>query len=90
VNRESIYRAIDAEREYQDGKWGTKFDDLNTANDWVAYIALYLGKAVTLPWNKEAYSLALVKVAALCVAALETLERNAGYPPRHYDTVESE
>lgn len=83
--RELIIDAIEAEREYQDSRWGTSFDDKNTANDWVAYITCYLGKAVTLPWNQEQFRKALIKVAALSVAALESLERNDGVPPRHYD-----
>lgn len=79
--RKIIFEAIDHEREYQDGKWGEEFDSKNTPNDWVAYLVAYLGKAVTLPWKEETFRLMLVKVAALCVAALE----RSNYPARHYD-----
>jgi len=82
--RTEIYKAIDAERTYQDKKWGAEFDHLNNANDWVAYIAIYLGKAVTFPWNKEAFRTAILKVAALAVAILE----RDSYAPRHYDCQE--
>lgn len=82
MDRLEIFKAIDDERRYQDQKWGREFDDLNTPNDWVAYIAKYLGNAVTLPWNGDAFRKALTKVAALCVAALERYK----YADRHYDT----
>lgn len=81
MNRQEIFQAIEAERNYQNGKWGADFDNKNTPNDWVAYIAKYLGNAVTLPWNKAAFRTAILKVATLCVAVLEREE----YAPRHYD-----
>jgi len=81
MTREAIFQLIENERAYQDGKWGSSFDDKNTPNDWVAYIAIYLGKAVTFPWDRTAFRTAILKVAALCVAVLEREE----YPKRHYD-----
>ena len=80
MDRTQVYALIDAERAYQ-SKWPTDFDDANTPNDWVAYIAKYLGQSVTLPWNKDTFRKAMVKVAALAVAVLEREE----YSPRHYD-----
>lgn len=80
MKQSDVFDAITAEREYQK-KWGNEFDDKNTPNDWVAYIAAYLGKAVTLPWNREQFRIAILKVAALAVAILERSE----YAPRHYD-----
>ena len=81
MQRIKVFQAISAERDYQDRKWGTGFDDKNTANDWVAYITCYLGKAVTMPWNGDHFRKAMIKVASLCVAVLEREK----YPPRHYD-----
>lgn len=81
MTREDIFAEIERERAYQDKKWGREFDNKNTPNDWVAYIALYLGKAVTLPWDRTAFRTAILKVAALCVAILE----RGAYAPRHYD-----
>lgn len=84
---EKILSEIKAEREYQQGKWGDEFDSKNTPNDWVAYVAIYLGRAVTLPWNKEVFRTSLVKVATLCVAAIEWCDRtNGNMPKRHYDS----
>ena len=81
MTRQEIFNLIDAERAYQESKWGTDFDNKNTPNDWVSYIARYLGNAVTLPWNRNAFRTAMLKVAALAVAVLE----RETYSPRHYD-----
>ena len=54
----SIHIELDDERKYQltkgrEGKlegesgWSYDFDDRNTINDWLAYINIYLGRAVT-------------------------------------------
>jgi hypothetical protein len=82
MNRTQVFNLIDQERTYQNQKWGETFDNKNTPNDWVAYIAVYLGKAVTLPWNRETFRTAILKVASLAVAILERED----YSPRHYDT----
>jgi hypothetical protein len=79
--REVIFDEINRERLYQDERWGNEFDKLNSPNDWVAYIVSYLGRAVTMPWNYLYFRQALIKVAALCVAALEQND----FAPRHYD-----
>jgi hypothetical protein len=81
MNRQTIYAAIEAERAYQDEKWGTDFDVANTPNDWVTYITKYLGQAVTMPWDGKRFREQMLKVAALAVAALEQED----YAPRHYD-----
>lgn len=82
MNRHDVFAEIEKERTYQDAKWGTAFDDKNTPNDWVSYLVLYTGKAVTMPFNREAFRSAVLKVATLCIAILE---RDA-YSLRHYDT----
>ncbi len=81
MKRSEVFDLINAERAYQDNKWGTEFDHDNTPNDWIAYIAIYLGRAVTMPWNREAFRTAILKVATLAVVILERDE----YAPRHYD-----
>ena len=81
-----FYDKVSEERNYQINKWGDEFDSKNTPNDWVAYIAKYVGQVVTLPWNKEVFKTQLVKVATLCAAAYEWCERTDGeMPKRHYD-----
>lgn len=81
MERKEVFDLIDGERTYQNKKWGAAFDDKNTPNDWVAYIAIYLGRAVTLPWNRETFRTAILKVATLAVAILE----RETYADRHYD-----
>lgn len=81
MSREEIFEAIEKERAYQDEKWGRAFDDRNTPNDWVSYVAKYLGQSVTMPFDRSRFHEQLLKAATLCVAALERDE----FPPRHYD-----
>lgn len=85
--RQGIFEQIEAERAYQDGKWGVAFDDANTLNDWTTYIVgyAYRGAAMENKDNKQAQRAALVKVAAIAVAALEAFDRNGEFAPRHYD-----
>ena len=78
----SIYDEIKTERDYQDGKWGHKADDeLNTPWMWAAYIAKYSTnwmRGTFLPLGKDAsdgFRTAMIKVAALAVAAIESLDR---------------
>jgi len=83
--REKIFKEIDEEREYQNSRWGTEFDDKNTLNDWNTYIGIYGGYAAEMFRTKEEQRKYMLKVAALAVAALETFDKNDGFPPRHYD-----
>lgn len=80
-----ILEQIHAERRYQDSKWGFVFDDKNTVNDWMAYINIYGSKATTMGATSAQQREAMLKVAALAVAALETFDRNNGFALRHYD-----
>ncbi|RWI96412.1 MAG: hypothetical protein EOR22_06540 [Mesorhizobium sp.] len=83
---EDAFKAIRAELGHAREKWGDAFDDKNTANDWIAYIVHYAGRAVTLPWNPVACRAMLVKVAGLCVSAIIQIDINHGaLPKRHYD-----
>ncbi len=69
--------------------WTYEFDDSNTANDWLAYINIYLGRAVQTSAagvdHHEQFRDNMVKVATLACAAIEAVDRNSGLPPRHYD-----
>jgi len=80
-NIDSVFADIQDERGYQINKWGHDFDSKNTPNDWVAYIAKYLGQTVTMPFNETVFRTQLTKVATLAVAALQQEK----YAPRHYD-----
>jgi len=81
---QEFFEKIESERTYQQEKWGNEFDKKNTPNDWIAYIAQYAGKGVTLPFDEEQFKTALIKVATLCAAAWCREE----YAPRHYDRID--
>lgn len=73
------------ERKYQCDTYGAEFDDKNTANDWVTYITRYAANAGSDTFDREEYEKALIKVAALAVAAIESSRRETGPAKRHYD-----
>lgn len=82
ADRELIYAAIDAERDHQVRKWGTDADDkVNFPNDWVAYInhhATRWFKGGFAPYDPDTindFRTQMVKVAALAVAAVESIDR---------------
>lgn len=78
---------LKAEREYQETRWGTEFDDQNSANDWVSYINRYTAKACEFNISQDEFEEAMLKVAAIAVGAIETSRRNGGPAARHYDNV---
>lgn len=83
---EEVLKAVRVELDHAREKWGNAFDDKNTANDWIAYIVHYAGRAVTLPWNPQACRAMLVKVAGLCISAIIQIDiKHGDLPKRHYD-----
>ena len=44
-SRWKVLNDIINERNYQDGRFGTEFDALNTIGHWIIYIEEYLGQA---------------------------------------------
>ncbi len=56
-----------------------QFDETNTKNDWIAYICAYVGRAADKVFRNEregqTFRENIVKVAALCVAALEAHDK---------------
>lgn len=83
--RKAIIEEIEAERAYQDKRWGTAFDDKNTANDWSKYICDYASAASPLKLDQAVFEEKMTKVAALAIAAVEASRRNGGPAKRHYD-----
>ncbi len=55
------------------------FDQTNSANDWIAYINAYIGRAVRKVFRddreKQEFRPNMVKAAALCVAAIEAYDK---------------
>lgn len=68
MDRYDIYAAINAERDYQDAKWGgPEHDRQHHSSEWVDFIEKYLLRAKeNLDVRKN-----IVRIAALAVAALE-------------------
>lgn len=81
----SILIEIENERYYQDRRFGHEFDNRNTLNDWATYLGIYTAKATEMGKPSAKQREALVKVAAIAVAAIEAFDRNVGFPSRHYD-----
>lgn len=74
----NAYDEIKAERDHQNQKWGTAFDDKNTPYNWAAFIAQYatrnlIGDPTAV--STEKFRADMVKVAALAVAAIEAIDR---------------
>ena len=82
--KESILDEIKKERDYQDNKWGTTFDDNNSPHDFAVYITKYatrnmggtLGQKTFI--SDEEYAQIrtdMIKVAAIAAAAVEAIDR---------------
>ena len=74
MDRTDVYKLIDAEREYQIGKWGKDID--TGAYDFMKYVAEYtkFGCAYAKMKNKDSTLECLRKISAICVAAMEKFE----------------
>ncbi len=91
--RVAIFDEIDTERKRQDGLWGHEFDDKNTPNDWVTFVARYLSQAADdRPLKRDGgkgyqihYRLNMLKAATIVIAALEAYDRAQGTVERHYE-----
>jgi len=81
-DRELIFDAISLERLYQDNEWGgSKHDDTHFTYDFLDFIEKQRHKC----WNQIAHNdpvkgymysrKSLVNIAALCVAAIESMDR---------------
>ncbi len=78
--RMEIYEEVEMERCRQDKVWGgPAHDDRHGVRDWIAYIVNYLGQAVNrdAEWGRDLdrVRVCLIRVAALCVAAIESADR---------------
>lgn len=77
-----ILDEIRNERDYQSKKWGNDADDTkNTPFHWVSYIARYATNWMAGTWapfprsTTDAFRIAMIKVATIAVAAVESLDR---------------
>jgi len=81
----TIFTDIEKELEYARGKWGTAFDNRNTLNDWVTYTAMYATEAARMDTPPTRVRPLLIKAAGLLISAIERLDVNGRFAPRHYD-----
>lgn len=82
AKQQSIYSEITAERQYQDQQWGgPDHDDDHSIHDWIAFITVYGARAVeSSQWGlvPQLSRSSFIKIAALAVAAIESLDRSSG------------
>ena len=80
--RQAIQREVHLERERQDEKWGgPAFDDCNLPEDWTTYINNHLEevRAAFADGDTGRARKALIEVAALAVAAVESGDRKSAH-----------
>lgn len=82
MTREEFLDSVCKEREYQVARWGNEADDTaNEPNDWVSYINHYSTSWFPggfVPYTEttvEAFQRAMIKVAAIATAAVESMDR---------------
>ena len=85
MSRQEIYNQIDKERKIQDDRWGEDFDLKNSYNDWATYINMYISNGGKMNADFFDQRKAFLKVASLCVAVLEQMNKHGELIPRHYD-----
>jgi uncharacterized protein YacL len=72
----SILSEVWEERKAQIEEWGgPDIDDSNTKLDWIAYITKHVGKALTNPFNLDIFRYQMLRVAALAIAAVASVDR---------------
>ncbi len=78
----SLQRTIEDvgdERAHQENRWGVINDDRNTLDDWLTHISKYSALADTTD-DPTTVRRRLIQVAAIAVAAVESFDRNCGFP----------
>jgi hypothetical protein len=80
INQELILRQVANERDRQDAKWGgAPHDDDHSTAEFVQFIEDYAGWARTMAGmdSPDKARRRLIQVAALAVAAVESMDRRA-------------
>ena len=79
MERQEIYKRLDSERDYQDGRWGTRREKEGTPDEekpvaeWINYMEYHLQKAKERVYHLDTQGALheLRKVSALGVRAME-------------------
>ncbi len=80
MSLQQVIRDVEDERSHQEERWGVVNDDCNTLDDWLSYVKTFSRRAARENSNSPAQRKRLVQVAALAVAAIESFDRNRGFP----------
>lgn len=75
AEQDAILGEIAAERARQDVKWGAEHDDKHSVDEWDYMIGYYLQRVRIMAPRQRRVN--LIKVAALAVAAIESMDRLA-------------
>ena len=88
--RDKVNNEIYLEGLRQSQLWGMDFDQLNTPNDWVAFITYYAGIAAydgrNRKYTPQSFRDNMKKVAALAQSAMIMIDLMDRCAPRHYET----
>lgn len=73
---ENVFEAILRERDRQDKQWGgAKHDDRHPASAWASYRGKFENRQQRCSDDPPLQRAQLVKIAALCVAQIESIDR---------------
>lgn len=96
-DRKAILREVMKEREYQEEKWGNSSDDENnTPFHWCAWIGRYMYEWTFGGWGAfkahqvDNFRRCMVQVAAMAVAAIESVDRQRDASGRTFYEEEEE
>jgi hypothetical protein len=72
-----LWQDIQDERDRQDAQWGgPKHDDQHTASQWASFRGKFENRQLRLTDDPRKQREELVKIAALTIAQIESLDRN--------------
>ena len=79
VRARTVLDDVIKERDYQRKRWSTEHDVLHSHYEWIAIVSTWLGKSASSALGGDPIGLRkrLIQVAAICIAAVETLDRDA-------------
>ena len=82
ATRRKAVQAVLEERDYQMKRWSFEHDKKHSSQDWASIMTVYLGKVASTtypydytdsPQGKESFRKRTTQLAAICLAALESV-----------------
>jgi len=79
IRARTVLDDVIKERDYQRKRWSTEHDVLHSHFEWVSIISTWLGKAASAALGSDTgtFRKRLVQIAAISIAAIEALDRDA-------------